>query len=111
MNTTNPGVAVVTGASSGIGLATAKALQIAGFRVFGTSRRAVAERSDGEARRGDFRTDCGMGRLADRSSRPKSAPFPKSAYSVAFAKIPTKVGILRLSFASRISAPLLTRRG
>ena len=47
MNTTNPGVAVVTGASSGIGLATAKALQIAGFRVFGTSRRAVAERSDG----------------------------------------------------------------
>lgn len=47
MNTTNPGVALVTGASSGIGLATAKALQIAGFQVFGTSRRAVAERSDG----------------------------------------------------------------
>jgi NAD(P)-dependent dehydrogenase (short-subunit alcohol dehydrogenase family) len=47
MNTTNPGVAVVTGASSAIGLATAKALRIAGFRVFGTSRRQVAERSDG----------------------------------------------------------------
>jgi short-subunit dehydrogenase len=46
MNTTNPGVALVTGASSGIGLATAKALRIAGFRVFGTSRRAVAESSD-----------------------------------------------------------------
>lgn len=47
MNTTNPRVALVTGASSGIGLATAKSLRIAGFRVFGTSRRAVAESSDG----------------------------------------------------------------
>lgn len=47
MNKTNLGVAVVTGASSGIGRATAKALQSAGFRVFGTSRRAAAESSDG----------------------------------------------------------------
>ncbi|WP_192361243.1 oxidoreductase [Mesorhizobium mediterraneum] len=47
MNKTNPGVALVTGASTGIGRATAIALQTAGFRVFGTSRRAVAERSDG----------------------------------------------------------------
>ncbi|RWP47481.1 oxidoreductase [Mesorhizobium sp.] len=47
MNNTNLGVALVTGASTGIGHATAKALQNAGFRVFGTSRRAVAERSDG----------------------------------------------------------------
>ncbi|AZO65468.1 oxidoreductase [Mesorhizobium sp. M6A.T.Cr.TU.016.01.1.1] len=47
MNKTNLGVALVTGASTGIGHATAKALQNAGFRVFGTSRRAVAERSDG----------------------------------------------------------------
>ena len=31
-------VAIVTGASSGIGLASAKALRQAGFRVFGTSR-------------------------------------------------------------------------
>lgn len=36
------GVALVTGVSSGIGLATAKALRLAGYRVFGTSRRAVA---------------------------------------------------------------------
>jgi short-subunit dehydrogenase len=47
MNKTNPGVALVTGASTGIGYATAKALQNAGFRVFGTSRRAVAQRTDG----------------------------------------------------------------
>jgi len=47
MNKTNPGVALVTGASSGIGHATAKTLQSAGFRVFGTSRRAAAKGSDG----------------------------------------------------------------
>jgi NAD(P)-dependent dehydrogenase (short-subunit alcohol dehydrogenase family) len=47
MNKTNSQVALVTGASSGIGRATATALQNAGFRVFGTSRRAAAERSDG----------------------------------------------------------------
>ncbi|RUW41356.1 MAG: SDR family NAD(P)-dependent oxidoreductase [Mesorhizobium sp.] len=41
MKTTSPGVALVTGASSGIGLATANALRNAGFRVFGTSRRAA----------------------------------------------------------------------
>jgi short-subunit dehydrogenase len=45
MTRTNPGVAVVTGASSGIGRATAEALQKAGYRVFGTSRRAAAEGS------------------------------------------------------------------
>jgi len=41
MSKTNLGVALVTGASTGIGWATAKALHEAGFRVFGTSRRTV----------------------------------------------------------------------
>jgi NAD(P)-dependent dehydrogenase (short-subunit alcohol dehydrogenase family) len=44
-NKDNP-VALVTGAAAGIGRATAIALQNAGFRVFGTSRRA-AEGADG----------------------------------------------------------------
>lgn len=47
MNKSQLGVALVTGASSGIGLATAKALQSAGFRVYGTSRRPTAGPSDG----------------------------------------------------------------
>ena len=47
MNKSDSGVALVTGASTGIGYATTKALQGAGYRVFGTSRRAVTERSDG----------------------------------------------------------------
>lgn len=40
-------VAVVTGASSGIGLATAKVLKDAGYRVFGTSRNASGNTVDG----------------------------------------------------------------
>ncbi|TGR73774.1 SDR family NAD(P)-dependent oxidoreductase, partial [Mesorhizobium sp. M1C.F.Ca.ET.193.01.1.1] len=47
MNKTDPGVAIVTGASSGIGHVTAKVLQNAGFRVFGTTRRAASKKSDG----------------------------------------------------------------
>jgi NAD(P)-dependent dehydrogenase (short-subunit alcohol dehydrogenase family) len=42
-------VAIVTGASTGIGQASAKALHEAGFRVFGTSRRAIASVSEGIA--------------------------------------------------------------
>jgi NAD(P)-dependent dehydrogenase (short-subunit alcohol dehydrogenase family) len=41
MSTTNKGVAIVTGASSGIGLVTAHALAEAGYRVFGTSRKQM----------------------------------------------------------------------
>lgn len=40
-------VAIVTGASGGIGEATARALHSAGYRVFGTSRRAPATKSPG----------------------------------------------------------------
>lgn len=40
-------VALVTGASSGIGRATTTALRQAGYRVFGTSRKAVADSVDG----------------------------------------------------------------
>jgi NAD(P)-dependent dehydrogenase (short-subunit alcohol dehydrogenase family) len=47
MNKTNLGVALVTGASTGIGHATAKALHQAGYRLFGTSRGAVTHRTDG----------------------------------------------------------------
>jgi len=40
-------VAIVTGASGGIGEATARALHSAGYRVFGTSRRAPVTKSPG----------------------------------------------------------------
>lgn len=42
MNSTNNGVALVTGASSGIGFVTALALVKAGYLVFGSSRKIVA---------------------------------------------------------------------
>lgn len=46
MNSTNDKVALVTGASSGIGLVTAQALVKAGYQVFGTSRKVVASTED-----------------------------------------------------------------
>jgi short-subunit dehydrogenase len=66
MNKTDLGVALVTGASSGIGRATARALRNAGFRVFGTSRRAVAERSDGVTMLScDVTDDASVAKLVD----------------------------------------------
>lgn len=46
MSKANLGVALITGASSGIGRVTAAALKRAGYRVFGTSRKAAAANSD-----------------------------------------------------------------
>ncbi len=47
MSKTERGVALVTGASSGIGLATAQQLQRNGYRVFGTSRKPMPQGADG----------------------------------------------------------------
>lgn len=47
MSKIDRGTALVTGASTGIGLATARALRESGYRVFGTSRRAGASGAGG----------------------------------------------------------------
>lgn len=47
MSTSDMGIALVTGASSGIGRVTALALKQAGYRVFGTSRKVVSASGDG----------------------------------------------------------------
>ena len=47
MGKTERGVALVTGASSGIGLVTARALRRDGYRVFGTSRKPAPDTPDG----------------------------------------------------------------
>ncbi len=47
MSASNAPVAVVTGASTGIGRSTALALQKAGYKVFGTSRKPMIDGPDG----------------------------------------------------------------
>jgi short-subunit dehydrogenase len=47
MSKTERGIALVTGASSGIGLVTARALRRDGYRVFGTSRKPMSDTPDG----------------------------------------------------------------
>ena len=47
MSKTERGVALVTGASSGIGRVTAQALRRVGYKVFGTSRKPMADAPDG----------------------------------------------------------------
>jgi short-subunit dehydrogenase len=47
MKQTERSVALITGASSGIGLLTAQALRRRGYRVFGTSRNPMADTADG----------------------------------------------------------------
>jgi short-subunit dehydrogenase len=47
MSKTERGIALVTGASSGIGLATAQALRRSGYGVFGTSRKPMPDAADG----------------------------------------------------------------
>jgi NAD(P)-dependent dehydrogenase (short-subunit alcohol dehydrogenase family) len=49
MSKTESRVALVTGASSGIGLVTAQALRRAGYKVFGTSRKPMPDTPDGVA--------------------------------------------------------------
>ncbi|MBR0641999.1 oxidoreductase [Plastoroseomonas hellenica] len=49
MSKTERGIALVTGASSGIGLVTARALRRDGYRVFGTSRKPMPDTPDGIA--------------------------------------------------------------
>jgi short-subunit dehydrogenase len=47
MSKTERGVALITGASSGIGLVAAQALRRAGYQVFGTSRKPMSDTADG----------------------------------------------------------------
>jgi NAD(P)-dependent dehydrogenase (short-subunit alcohol dehydrogenase family) len=63
-NKDNP-VALVTGAAAGIGRATAIALQNAGFRVFGTSRRAAEEAGGISMLTCDVTDDASVAKLVD----------------------------------------------
>ena len=65
MNEPNPRVALVTGASTGIGRAAAEALSAAGYRVFGTSRRAQPARPGITMLTCDVSDDASVARLID----------------------------------------------
>lgn len=66
MTKPNRGIALVTGASTGIGRATAEALRDAGYRVFGTSRKSVPQRFDGIAMLTcDVTSDVSVAKLID----------------------------------------------
>jgi len=66
MTKATPQIALVTGASSGIGKATAKALVDAGYRVFGTSRRAEPLSAHGITMlTGDVTDDTSVTRLVE----------------------------------------------
>ncbi|MFN3625738.1 MAG: oxidoreductase [Hyphomicrobium sp.] len=66
MTINTKGVALVTGASTGIGRATAEALRDAGFRVFGTSRRPVSREPDGISMlSSDVTDDASVAKLVD----------------------------------------------
>jgi short-subunit dehydrogenase len=59
-------VALVTGASAGIGRAAAEALRDAGYRVFGTSRKSVPQRLDGITMlTADVTSDASVAKLVD----------------------------------------------
>jgi len=66
MSKPDRGVALITGASTGIGRTTAAVLSDAGYRVFGTSRKAVADRSEGITMLTvDVTDDASVARLVD----------------------------------------------
>ncbi len=66
MTKSNRGVALVTGASTGIGRATAEALRDAGYRVFGASRKSVPQSFDGITMlTADVTSDASVAKLVD----------------------------------------------
>lgn len=70
MRKTNRGIAVVTGASSGIGLVTARSLVQAGYQVFGTSRKAPADPPAGVTMLAcDVTDEASVQRLVDEVAR------------------------------------------
>ena len=84
MSKTDLGVALVTGASSGIGRATAQALRRAGYRLFGTSRRA---------------TPLEGGRVRYESCAPIS---PRIRFRQELAEAQPSAGLMSTSIRSRI---------